>query len=164
MYYLPEIYQNGNHIDFGKVNDQPIEDVCLPPWAENDPSLFVHIMRDALESDYVSSHLNEWIDLIFGYKQRGEEAIHANNVFYPTTYEVFTYHSIHIQALDDEVLGSTEDQGAIAQQVHHYGHVPNQLFLIPHPSRNSGNGEDETPSKHKMNKPFTHKITYHLPV
>lgn len=44
-------------------------------------------MRAALESDYVSSNLNNWIDLIFGYKQTGESAIQADNVFYPLTYE-----------------------------------------------------------------------------
>ena len=36
-------------------------------------------MRKALESDYVSNNLNNWIDLIFGYKQRGEEAIKSFN-------------------------------------------------------------------------------------
>jgi factor associated with neutral sphingomyelinase activation len=36
-------------------------------------------MREALECDYVSRHLHEWIDLIFGYKQRGEEAEKADN-------------------------------------------------------------------------------------
>lgn len=35
----------------------------------------------------MSSHLHEWIDLIFGYKQRGEEAVEALNVFYYCTYE-----------------------------------------------------------------------------
>lgn len=35
----------------------------------------------------MSSHLHEWIDLIFGYKQRGEEAVNALNVFYYCTYE-----------------------------------------------------------------------------
>lgn len=44
-------------------------------------------MRKALESDYVSRNLHHWIDLIFGYKQRGPEAIKANNLFFHLTYE-----------------------------------------------------------------------------
>jgi hypothetical protein len=34
----------------------------------------------------VSNHLHEWIDLIFGYKQRGKEAVDAHNVFFYLTY------------------------------------------------------------------------------
>lgn len=102
FYYLPEFLTNVNNFDLGKLQDKSqIGDVILPKWAK-DPYDFVHINRQALvslclinnscivavqESDYVSEHLHEWVDLIWGYKQRGEEAVKACNVFYYCTYE-----------------------------------------------------------------------------
>lgn len=40
---------------------------------------FLEVHRAALESDIVSRNLHKWIDLIFGYKQRGKEAEAADN-------------------------------------------------------------------------------------
>lgn len=43
------------------------------------PKDFIRKCREALECPYVSDNIHDWIDLIFGYKQQGEEAWKANN-------------------------------------------------------------------------------------
>ena len=71
--------KNTNNFFLGKTHDQKlVGDVQLPKWASS-PEEFIYIHRQALESDYVSENLHHWIDLIFGYKQRGEEAAAATN-------------------------------------------------------------------------------------
>ncbi len=71
---MPEFLRNTNRFDLGvKQDGERLDDVVLPPWASS-PEEFVQINRDALESDYVSNNIHLWIDLIFGYKQRGKAA------------------------------------------------------------------------------------------
>ena len=47
---------------------------------------FISKMRAALESEHVSQHLPSWIDLIFGFKQSGDNAVKADNLFHPVCY------------------------------------------------------------------------------
>ena len=84
-----------------------VDDVILPPWAKGSPERFVEVMRLALESDICSDTLPDWIDLIFGRKQQGPEAIAADNVFFYLTY----YGSVDFNSIEDEgVRQSLEDQ------------------------------------------------------
>ena len=81
FYYLPQFLVNGQQLDLGTRQSDLVKlgNVILPKWSEGSPEKFVKIMRDALESEYVSKHLHKWIDLIFGYKQQGDAAIEAQN-------------------------------------------------------------------------------------
>ena len=45
--------------------------VILPPWAENNAGIFVSKMRSFMENN--CENINKWIDLIFGFNQRGEK-------------------------------------------------------------------------------------------
>lgn len=84
----PSPFENLNGYDLGTKQDgQIVEDVALPTWAHDSAAEFVRINRLALESEYVSENLHHWIDLIFGFKQKGQAAKDACNLFYHLTYE-----------------------------------------------------------------------------
>nr|XP_012149911.1 PREDICTED: protein FAN isoform X2 [Megachile rotundata] len=124
---IPEFYDTNNGgdflvnsygIDFGYRHDgTKIGDVQLPPWA-NGPAHFIQVLRNALESDYVSQNLHCWIDLIFGYKQRGIEAEKANN-----------------GAVDLDTIRDVNDRHGLEIQIMEFGQIPKQVFTLPHPKR-----------------------------
>jgi hypothetical protein len=57
-----------------------VDDVTLPSWASSHQD-FILKNRYALESNHTSANLHKWIDLVFGYLQRGERAQFSNNLF-----------------------------------------------------------------------------------
>ncbi|XP_068142089.1 lysosomal-trafficking regulator isoform X1 [Drosophila tropicalis] len=125
FFCLPEMFENFERFNFGcRQNGERVEDVSLPPWCHRDSRLFVLIHRQALESEMVRNHLHHWIDLIYGYKQSGESAIEAINVFHPATYAVF---------LDSEISDPIERE-AVKTMVKTYGQMPRQLFKSAHPA------------------------------
>ena len=85
---IPEFYfgngsflVNLNQVQLGLNHlEKPVSDVNLPLWAESAQDYMLK-NRQALESNQVSANLNKWIDLVFGYLQRGDRASLANNLF-----------------------------------------------------------------------------------
>ncbi|KAL4200146.1 hypothetical protein AMTRI_Chr03g148230 [Amborella trichopoda] len=129
FFYMPELLANRFNLDLGeKQSGEKVGDVVLPTWANGSAREFIRKHREALESDYVSENLHHWIDLIFGYKQRGKAAEEAVNVFYHYTYEG----SVDIDAVSDPAM-----KASILAQINHFGQTPRQLFQKPHPKRRS---------------------------
>jgi hypothetical protein len=133
---IPEFYNSDGDflknifsLNFGKTQlDEVVNDVALPKWAKS-PKDFVTTMRAALESEIVSSSLHLWIDLVFGYRQRGDKALEADNLFHPLRYDDM----LHL------VLDKSDDsrQGDI-DNIFEFGQIPIQLFLTePHPKKRS---------------------------
>uniref|UniRef100_A0A3P8VSU4 Neutral sphingomyelinase activation associated factor n=1 Tax=Cynoglossus semilaevis TaxID=244447 RepID=A0A3P8VSU4_CYNSE len=130
---IPEFYGNDSsflenklNLDLGRrQNGSLVGDVVLPPWA-SEPSDFLQKNRTALESQHVSENLHEWIDLVFGFKQKGSEAVAAHNVFHPLTYE---------GGMDCDSIKDPDERIAMLTQILEFGQTPKQLFSSPHPQR-----------------------------
>ncbi|EJD76568.1 beige/BEACH domain-containing protein [Loa loa] len=126
FFYLPDFLMNKEKLNLGvRQNGDIVDDVILPTWCQGSARLFVLIHRQALESSVVSSTLNYWIDLIFGYKQTGKAAIDAINVFHPATYRMNTMNGINDES--DDLSTS-----ALRAMIQTYGQMPLQLFHSPH--------------------------------
>ena len=123
FYILPEMFENLNKINMGKLeNDEYVNNVDIPKWAEKDNYKFVYLKKKYLESEEISLLLNKWIDLIFGFKTRGKEAIIAKNLFFPEAYEI-----------DIEKL--TKEEKEINLKYFEFGVMPKQISCIEFPSK-----------------------------
>ena len=130
---IPEFFMNDESIlvnrfdlDLGfNYARQKVENVVLPLWARS-PAHFLQLHREALESEHVSQNLHKWIDLIFGYKQRGQAALEADNLFLSSSYE---------GAINLELIQESLERRALREQIREFGQTPRQLFFESHPRR-----------------------------
>lgn len=72
----------------------------------------------ALESEFVSSQLHLWIDLIFGARQLGQAAVDAVNTFHPYFYA---------DTLDADSLRDPLKKSTILGFVSNFGQIPRQV-------------------------------------
>jgi len=128
FYYLPEFLTNINKYNFGSKEGtgEVVNDVKLPPWAKGDPKIFIARNREALESPFVTANLHSWIDLVFGYKQQGDAAVEATNVFHHLSY----YGGRNIEEIEDE-----RERLAAIGIIHNFGNTPRQIFFRAHQQR-----------------------------
>ncbi|EAY14123.1 Beige/BEACH domain containing protein [Trichomonas vaginalis G3] len=120
FFFCPEFLMNLNGFDLGKFNEQKVDDVTLPKWCKS-AAEFVYMNRRALESEFVSMSINNWIDLIWGVKQR-----HPDNLYKQEMYS---------DVWDKHPNISQEEKDSIEAVLTNVGQIPPQLFTEPHPRR-----------------------------
>ena len=127
FFFQSDFLVNENGFNLGSIRGERVGDVTLPSFVKSGSAFeFIYLMRKTLESEYVSAHLNEWIDLFWGVKQRGKLAEQANNLYNPNLYE-----SIWTK----ENLKDPMKRASIEAAMCHVGQLPPQIFTAPHPRR-----------------------------
>ena len=131
LFNFPELYIKTNYTFEDNVNlEEPIDEYKFPKWSTNDPRKFSLILRKLLESDKISQKLNLWIDLIFGYKQKGQHALKALNTFRPACYP-FPKNKLETLENNKELESNfyeKEEMGVIGKQLFNKSHKKKEIF------------------------------------
>ena len=122
FFFFPEMFINLNDLNMGiRDNGKKVNDVSTP--CSNNPYEFTLLMRNVLENDIISNNINKWIDLIFGYKNKGEEAEENYNVFTESSYQ------------EDIDLKKVENKDLYLRFAE-FGLIPNQIISKEFEKRN----------------------------
>lgn len=141
FFTLPEFLSNLGKLPLTTTTEgRSVADVILSQWSSS-PIDFTHKNLHFLQEDHVTKNLHNWIDLIFGYKSRGEAAIEAKNLFHPLCYakqrKKDTTGSGVEATTDDGIESSDEIQrDAAITCIINFGQCAYQLYTTPHPSNN----------------------------
>lgn len=120
MFFNVWVLENFGNIKLGVMSDGTVvHNVSFPNWASCGWD-FIIKHRNLLESSMVSKELHLWIDLIFGFRQNGENGESVLNIFCPPCYE-FRFDEFCNTHDSDEIIPMTE-------QVYHFGQCPLVIF------------------------------------
>ena len=144
FFCLSEMYYNINNLDMSLQNP----DVELPKFSKNKGYELTKKIRKILE--YKEFNVNNWIDLIFGYLQRGKKAEEHYNVYMSYAYD------------GNINLDKIEDKGEIKCNLRLFelGVMPTQIVLEPISGRTEANADldilvFEKKEKNLLTKTFT---------
>ena len=142
FFTLPEMFLNINSLELGKINMlqfikdyklgnevldndkkeiKNLNEVMLPKWCKKSPYLFVEKYRKIIESP--SININPWIDLIFGYTQRGIKSQRIGNLFLP-----YTYDGVINSRLTKENLLKNREENEYMMRLFEMGVNPSKVF------------------------------------
>ncbi|EAY03378.1 Beige/BEACH domain containing protein [Trichomonas vaginalis G3] len=113
FFSFPEMFLNINHLYLNHMS----EDVQLPGYCHS-PDEFVYLNRKALESNFVSQKIHQWIDFTFGVLQRKLKSCEYRKELY------------------DDIFDSNPNEDFVDICCLNLGQMPKQVFTTNHLERN----------------------------
>ena len=122
FFYLPEMLYNYSKLNLGEITTEEgiklCNDVAIPDWAQGNGYLFIGKHKEMLESPEISEKINEWIDIIFGNKQKGKEGRKINNLFIRESYEDY----------EEKYEKADKEKKVFLCKILEFGVTPSQIF------------------------------------
>ena len=122
FFCFPEMFINNNELNLGETGSigkmQLVQDVEMPLWAKKDAYIFIEKHRELLESNEIGEKINEWFNIIFGSKQKGNEAKKIKNLFNKQSYEDF----------EETYNKENKSEKIYRCRMVEFGVTPNQIF------------------------------------
>ena len=133
LFYFPEMFYNYNNLNLGELSENIdglmkeeknennkiiVNNVEMPKWSNNNGYIFIQKHRELLESPEISEKINEWFNIIFGSKQKGQAGKKINNLFLAQTYDDF----------EEQYDKSTIEEKINQYRIVEFGVTPNQIF------------------------------------
>ena len=118
FFYFCEMFQNINKIK--NIEDVKLDNQLIKEFDDqlNPYFLYCKFLKENLEGEEISKNLNDWIDLIFGYCQKGEKSRKCFNTFRIESYiDILHKNDIYYNNID------------IMNNIYKIGLIPLQLFI-----------------------------------
>lgn len=169
LFNLPEAFVNINQYQLGMTqSNECVEKVIMPNWAMNNPRIYIKMNKKAIESPIVSEKISDWIDLIFGYKQNGDQALKYFNILRPVCSQFDPNKILNSNELSKKELDMTtiidENIGSVYEKIENrlneisnMGQNPIQLFFKPHSKKEKHQIDKSFYGKHCVNNLFVTK-------
>ena len=121
FFCFPEMFLNINNLNLGQIKNKLVDNVQMPSWCEDSPYIFIENYRSLLECNNLN--ITPWIDLIFGFSQKGKQAQITGNIFLP-----FTYDGVINYRITPEELINNRDENEFKMRLFEMGVNPTKVF------------------------------------
>ena len=149
FFFFPDMFLNINNLNLGYIisdidrSEINVNDVVLPNWSKNRSDIVIYVFREFLEM-ISKDNIYNWVKLIFGENQFGNEAGIVNNIFLPYSYDYWGEKKIKSCSPDENINE--------VKALYELGICPTQIFKPNNKKKKTSKKKNVIEEKEKENE------------